>query len=83
MLVLTLLSLAVAGCGGLSEAERHSNAGAELAERELLEEAIVEFNEAVRLDPQFTVAYYNRGVIYNDLGQHQRAIEDYDAAIRL
>ena len=28
-------------------------------------------------------AYSNRGVIYDDLGQHLQAIEDYDDAIRL
>jgi len=27
--------------------------------------------------------YNNRGTIYDDLGQHQRAIEDYNDAIRL
>jgi tetratricopeptide (TPR) repeat protein len=29
------------------------------------------------------MAYYNRGVAYGVLGQHQRAIEDYNQAIRL
>ena len=29
------------------------------------------------------VAYYNRGVAYDDLGQYQRAIQDSDTAIRL
>ncbi len=29
------------------------------------------------------MAYSNRGSVYDDLGQHQRAIEDYDEAIRL
>ena len=28
-------------------------------------------------------AYYNRGNAYSDLGQHQRAIADYDQALRL
>ena len=28
-------------------------------------------------------AYYNRGFAYGDLGQQERAIEDYDEAIRL
>jgi lipoprotein NlpI len=27
--------------------------------------------------------YYNRGIAYDELGQHQRAIEDYTEAIRL
>ena len=30
-----------------------------------------------------TLAYINRGVSYADLGEYERAIEDYDEAIRL
>jgi tetratricopeptide (TPR) repeat protein len=29
------------------------------------------------------MAYYNRGLTYANLGQNQRAIEDYNEAIRL
>ena len=29
------------------------------------------------------LAYYNRGIAYADLGEHRRAIEDYDQALRL
>ena len=37
----------------------------------------------MRLDPGHALAYANRGLSYANLGQHQRAIEDYDEAIRL
>lgn len=47
------------------------------------EEAIAEFDEAIRLDPTLAPAYSNRGGAYSNLGQYQRAIEDYDEAIRL
>ena len=39
--------------------------------------------EAIRLDPQYAIAYNNRGFAYDNLGQHERAIEDYDETIRL
>ena len=40
--------------------------------------------DAVQLDPNDVKAYYsNRGVNYSRLGQHQRAIQDYNQAIRL
>ena len=36
-----------------------------------------------RLNPQNADAYYNRGIAYYNLGQDERAIEDWDEAIRL
>jgi serine/threonine protein kinase len=47
------------------------------------EEAIADYDEAIRLDPDLADAYTNRGASYAALGQHQRAIADYDEAIRL
>ncbi len=61
--------------------------------------AIEAFDEAIRLDPQDAIAYYNRGVAYNriaqgvtgsgmvragsNISQYQSAIQDFDQAIRL
>ena len=78
-----LLILATLACGALSEAEKRYNAGVELQGQGRLEEAIAEYDEATRLDPQLAAAYVNRGSAYGDWGQPQRAIEDYDEAIRL
>ena len=47
------------------------------------ERAIQDYDEAIRLDPQFAGTYNNRGVAYKALGQHERAIQDYDEAIIL
>jgi len=38
---------------------------------------------AIRLDPQDSDAYYNRGLSYAGLGQYQRSVQDLDVAIRL
>ena len=68
---------------GSSDAERHLDAGVRLRNDSRLEEAIAEYNEAIRLDPEYTGAYMNRGNVYHALGQHERAIEDYNQAIRI
>jgi len=40
-------------------------------------------DEAIRFDPDFAKAYDRRGVVYENLEQYDRAIEDYDRAIDL
>jgi tetratricopeptide (TPR) repeat protein len=45
--------------------------------------AIADFNEAIRLSPNFASAYYNRGEAKSDLGDKQGAITDFNEAIRL
>ena len=82
--LLPTLVLALSACGGgLSEADKHYNVGVELWEEGRLEEAIAEYDEAIRLDPQDAVAQYSRGNFYLNLGQYEKAIHDFDEAIRL
>ena len=45
--------------------------------------AIEDFNEAIRLKPDYAEAYGMRGSVYKMFPQDQRAIEDYNEAIRL
>lgn len=45
--------------------------------------AIEDFDEAIRLNPDFIAAYYNRGRLYSDLRDHAKAVPDYSQAIRL
>ncbi len=40
-------------------------------------------DKAIRLNPDYAEAYYNRGNAKNALGRHDDAIADYDEAIRL
>ncbi|MFC1997045.1 tetratricopeptide repeat protein [Chloroflexota bacterium] len=47
------------------------------------QEQIRYYTEAIRLDPEFEYAFNNRGLSYDDLGQHERAIADYDKAIQI
>jgi tetratricopeptide (TPR) repeat protein len=48
-----------------------------------LQGALVEFDELIRLQPDFAAAYVNRGNIKDDLGNPQGALEDYTKALSL
>ena len=45
--------------------------------------AIEDFDKAIELDPYYSLAYYNRGLCYQEQLQYQRAIEDWDKVIEL
>lgn len=45
--------------------------------------AIADYTEAIRLDPTFEIAYYNRGLAYQAKGDLEHAISDYNEALRL
>ena len=47
------------------------------------EEAIGAYNETLRLKPDYTEVYNNRGNAKNGLGRHEAAIADYDEALIL
>jgi tetratricopeptide (TPR) repeat protein len=80
---LAALTLALSVCGGMSEAEKHYNAGVDFQEQGQLEEAKTEYDEAIRLNPELVLAYSNRGLVYIALGQHEKAVQDLDEAVRL
>jgi tetratricopeptide (TPR) repeat protein len=47
------------------------------------DQAIREYDNAIRLNPYYAPTYYNRGLDYANQGQFDRAIQDYDQAMRL
>ena len=86
LLVVVLLTANIlAGCTGAAEgtAEWHLEQGNKLIDQGLYNKAIEEYTEAIRLNPEYALAYNNRSYSYENLGQFVRASEDYDEAIRL
>ena len=53
-----------------------------LWERDYIEEAIVAYNKAIALNPEYSIAYNNLGVIYlDDIGNVNEAIRLFDKAV--
>ena len=47
------------------------------------ENAIQDFTQAIKLNPNYADAYFYRGCDYSCLGQYERAIQDFTQAIQL
>ncbi|BDA76415.1 hypothetical protein CAL7716_105810 (plasmid) [Calothrix sp. PCC 7716] len=47
------------------------------------EEAVLDFTEAIKLNPKFDRAYLNRGLIRYDFGDKKGAISDYNQALKI
>jgi tetratricopeptide (TPR) repeat protein len=54
-----------------------------LTRRRKNQEALVEYDKAIKANPKLAEAYFNRGNAHYDLGQNQQALKDYGEAIRL
>jgi protein O-mannosyl-transferase len=61
----------------------HNHFASALFKKRSLEKAIYHYNEAIRINPVYAHAYYNRGIVYYTLGQKQLALEDFKQAIRI
>ena len=44
--------------------------------------AIADFTQAIKLNPDYDVAYHNRGPTYRTRNEIDRAIEDFDPAVK-
>jgi tetratricopeptide (TPR) repeat protein len=72
--------------GDLSQddlASAHESRGYAYDHKGQYDEAIADYDVAIRLKPDDAWAYSNRGNAYNKKGEHDRAIADFDTAIRL
>jgi tetratricopeptide (TPR) repeat protein len=45
--------------------------------------SIQDYDQAIKIDPNFANAFYNRGNAYGNKGQFDRAIQDFDQAIKI
>ena len=64
-------------------AEEYYNLGVYLTEKERYEHAIMQFDRALELEPDYSDAYHGRGRAYYDKGDYWSAIADYTRAIEL
>ena len=47
------------------------------------EGAIADYNQALKINPNYAYAYHGRGAVRSDLGDKQGAISDFQQAVRL
>jgi tetratricopeptide (TPR) repeat protein len=66
-----------------SDAAFYSSRGEDFYQRKDYDKAISEYDEAIRLDPNFAEAYNRRGAAYDLKKDYDKAISDYTEAIRL
>jgi len=67
----------------LMDADAYNTRGNRYLEQRQLNRAIEEFDEAVRLDPKYAVAYGNRAIAYKLQGNKTKAISDFEKFITL
>ncbi len=67
----------------LMDADAYNTRGNRYLEQRQLQRAIADFDEAVRLDPKFTVAYGNRAMAHKLRGDKTKAISDFEKFIAL
>ncbi len=65
------------------EAYSHYEAGYNLYEQKLFEQAIYEYRQAVRSNPNFSSAYYWLGRVYYERGNYQEAASNWKEVLRL
>jgi Tfp pilus assembly protein PilF len=65
------------------DADAYNTRGNRYLEQRQLHRAIEEFDEAIRLDPKYTVAYGNRAIAYKLQGNKAKAIADFEKFITL
>ncbi len=87
--VLKSLNIAVvlfitAGNSYAQESKGVFNKGIEYYKKQMYDEAIVEFTEAIKINPDdCAVAYVHRGLAYARKSDFAQAVSDYDMAIRI
>ncbi|MCU0514374.1 MAG: tetratricopeptide repeat protein [Anaerolineae bacterium] len=64
-------------------AESHYERGCQCYMNRQYEQALHHFNAALRLNPAYIHAHYNRGVVHHDLNDLVQAIQDYSKALSL
>ena len=80
--VLVVVLASCFGCGETRNASSYVKSGVERHQKGHYDKAITDFTEAIRIDPEHTLAYLNRGIAWIEKGESEKAIVDFDMAIR-
>ena len=64
-------------------ANEHFERGWKLQDEDKNLEAIEEYSKAIELNPDYELAYNNRGLAYYNLNEYETAIRDYNRAIKV
>jgi len=65
------------------DAEFYNNRGIAYDEEGQYDQAILDYNKALEINPRYAEAYNNRGVAYANKGQYDQAISDYNKALEI
>ncbi len=79
LLALALMAGILFGCAGVD----HLKQGNTYLRKGKYDQAIADYNEAIRLNPKDAHAYFNRAIAYGKKGNYDQAIADLTEAIRL
>lgn len=60
----------------------HSRA-AVMADKDMFEQAIADYNKAIEINPQYDASYFNRSFVHEHLGQPEKALADAQKAVEL
>jgi len=83
--VAILLALAAARLTLAADASAtaHANKGVQLSQQGALDQAVVEFNEAIKIDPKDVRFYRDRGGVYLTMKRFQEAVTDFAKVVEL
>jgi tetratricopeptide (TPR) repeat protein len=81
IMIVLIMGIFVASC--TSPATKHNNQGVTFSEAGNYRQAIIEYNEAIEIEPDNSVFYYNRGHAYKEIIEYDKAIPDFTRAIEL
>lgn len=59
-------------------ADTHNNNGADFCVQGKFDKGIAEFNKALRDNPNFPIAHFNRGLAFLNVGLEKAAIADFE-----
>ena len=61
--------------------EAYNNRGSAYHNKDLYNRAILDFNKAIAINPNYAEAYYNKAIVYERLGNFREVLKAYNAFI--